>query len=518
MSETIGQLFDQTVEIFPNKEALYDVRRNRRYTYSEWNNRVNALINALAAEGVKKGDRVSTFLFNNEELATAFFACAKIGAVFNPINFRLQAEEVGFILDDARPKVVLFEEVLAPVVASVEKRFPETAFWYIDKDVPVYAASFQEKTESAPIFYPQEEITADDLYAIMYTSGTTGRPKGVMHLHKDMVSQSKILIEAFKYSEEDIGLITAPMFHCAELHCAFLPRVQKGAKNVILHQFNAKKVLEIIEQEQISIFFAAPTMWNMLLQEDLSIYQLDSLINGLYGAAPMAPNLVLACEEKLGVSLKQAYGMTEMGPAVTLLLAEDQIRKAGSAGKVCPEHELIIVRPNEEGPSEPSDVLPAGETGEILVKGPCMMSGYFERKEASEKALYKGWYHSGDIGYLDEEGYLYVKDRVDDMIITGGENVYPREVEDTLFAHEGVLDCAVIGQPDSHWGEKVIAFVVKKNPALTEEELEDWCKNSDSLANYKRPRNYIFCEELPRNASGKVQKFMLRKQVEDVRM
>ncbi|MGG3944306.1 AMP-binding protein, partial [Peribacillus psychrosaccharolyticus] len=139
-------------------------------------------------------------------------------------------EEVGFILDDARPKVVLFEEALAPVVASVEKRFPETAFWYIDEDVPEYAASYQEKTDAAPSFYPQEEITADDLYAIMYTSGTTGRPKGVMHLHKDMVSQSRILIEAFKYSEEDIGLITAPMFHCAELHCAFLPRVQKGAK------------------------------------------------------------------------------------------------------------------------------------------------------------------------------------------------------------------------------------------------------------------------------------------------
>ncbi|RFU69413.1 fatty acid--CoA ligase [Bacillus sp. V59.32b] len=517
MSTTIGKIFDLTVKKFPNKEALYDERRNVRYTYQEWNERVISLANALLADGVKKGDRVSTYLYNNEELATAFFACAKIGAVFNPINFRLMAEELAYILSDAQPSVVLFEEALESTVADVESRFPETAFWFIDEDTPSYAANYQEKMAAAPLRKLTDDIKETDLYAIMYTSGTTGRPKGVLHLHRDMVEQSMILINGCKNNSTDVGLITAPMFHCAELHCAFLPRVHVGAKNVILHQFNPRKVLELIEEEEITKFFAAPTMWNMLLQENLEEYNLKSLKLGLYRAAPMAPALVKACKEKLGIDLAQAYGMTEMGPAITVLSEEDQIRKAGSAGQACLNHEIIIARPREDGPSDPDDVMPPGENGEILVKGPCMMSGYFGREEATENALYKGWYHSGDIGYLDEEGYLWVKDRVDDMIISGGENVYPREVEDTLYEHAGVLDCAVLGQPDDHWGETVTAFIVAKNPdSVTEAELEEWCKNSKTLANYKRPRKYIFCNELPRNASGKIQKFLLRKQLEDM--
>jgi fatty-acyl-CoA synthase len=205
-----------------------------------------------------------------------------------------------------------------------------------------------------------------------------------------------------------------------------------------------------------------------------------------------------------------------MGPAITFLSENDQIRKAGSAGQACLNHEIRIVRPNENGPSDPEDVVPTGETGEIIVKGPCMMSGYFNRDEANDLAMHGGWYHSGDIGYLDDEGYLYVKDRVDDMIISGGENIYPREVEDILYTHNGVLDVAVIGQPDDRWGETVTAFVVKKDPALSENELDELCRNSDELANYKRPRKYVFCEALPRNASGKIQKFMLRKQLEDL--
>ena len=266
----------------------------------------------------------------------------------------------------------------------------------------------------------------------------------------------------------------------------------------------------MIKEEKISLLFAAPTMWNMLLQEDIELYDLSSLRLGLYGAAPMAPALVKACKEQLGIDLVQAYGMTEMGPAISFLGKDEQLTKAGSAGKACFNHEIRIVRPNEDGPSEPDDLLPPGEVGEIIVKGPCMMVGYFNREEASEKAMYKGWYHSGDLGYLDEDGYLFVADRVDDMVISGGENVYPREVEDVLYEHEGILDVAVLGEPDEFWGEKVVAIVVRKNLNLTADELEYFCKNSDKLAPYKRPRKYVFVEEMPRNASGKIQKFLLR--------
>lgn len=513
MTVTIGRILDLAVMKFPSKEAVYDVRSNRRYTYSEWNMRINRVAHALAAEGVSKGDRVSVFLYNTEELAAVFFACAKIGAVFNPINFRLQAEETAYILRDARPKVLVFEKALESVVSTIEEQFPATAFWYIDDEPPSYAASFDKKVSQAsdsPVF---ADVSENDDYAIMYTSGTTGRPKGVIHTHRHMAEQSMTVIAATKLEPSDKGLVTAPMFHCAELHCAFLPRIHVGAGNVILHQFNPKKVLQLIEEEGVTKFFAAPTMWNMLLQEDLLAYCLDSLKLGLYGAAPMAPALVKLCREKLGILLVQAYGMTEMGPAITFLSEHDQLSKAGSAGQACLNHEIRIVRPNDNGPSDPEHILPAGESGEIIVRGPSMMKGYYNMEEATEKALYKGWYHSGDIGALDEEGYLWVRDRVDDMIISGGENIYPREIEDVLFEHSGVLDAAVIGQPDDRWGETVTAFVVKKDPSVTEEELDSWCKESSRLANYKRPRKYIFCESLPRNASGKLQKFVLRSEL-----
>jgi long-chain acyl-CoA synthetase len=337
-----------------------------------------------------------------------------------------------------------------------------------------------------------------------------------MHTHRDMAEQSLLCIAATKLDEKDKGLITAPMFHCAELHCAFLPRVHAGAGNVVLHQFHPGQVLELIEREKITTFFAAPAMWNMILQEDLNTYDVSSLRISLYGAAPMPPALVRSCREKIGAELVQAYGMTEMGPAITFLGNEDQLTKAGSAGLAALNHEIRIVRGREDGPSDPDEILSAFEPGEIIVKGPCIMKGYYKKESLTEKALYKGWYHSGDIGYLDDEGYLYVKDRVDDMIISGGENIYPREVEDLLYEHEGVLEAAVIGEPNDRWGESVTAIIVKKDQGLTEEDLDVFCRESNKLANYKRPRRYIFIDALPRNASGKILKYQLRKETNPV--
>jgi long-chain acyl-CoA synthetase len=512
---TIGEVFSQTVRKFPKKEAVVDIAKGRRYTYEQWEKEVNRLANALLEAGVQKGDRVSTVLYNTLELGTAFFACAKIGAVFNPINFRLKSKEIAYILEDAMPKVVLFEKAVEPQITDIHDQFPHISFWYIDDDTPSYAANYHVLVSNAQTAAPSIDVSENDIYAMMYTSGTTGRPKGVMHRHRDMIEQSMVCNAVMRIRDTDRGLVSAPMFHCAELHCCFLPRVHAGATNVILHHFDPKLALKTIEQERITLLFAAPTMWNMLLQENVSDYDLSSLRLGLYGAAPMAPVLVKECQERLGIQLIQAYGMTEMGPAVTFLLEDEQLTKAGSAGRACLNHEIRVVRPREDGPSDPDEVLPPGEVGEIIMRGPCMMVGYYNREEATEKAMYKGWYHSGDLGYIDEDGYLYVADRVDDMIISGGENVYPREVEDVLYEHRGVLDVAVVGEPDEKWGEKVVAFVVKKDPDVTAEELEQFCKNSDRLAPYKRPRAYYFVDALPRNASGKIQKFLLREQMKN---
>ena len=512
MYVTIGSLFLQTVKKYGKEEALVDPTRNIRWTYDEWNVEVNRLANALLDAGIKKGDRVSTFLFNTVELATLFFSCAKIGAVLNPINFRLKQNEIAYIIEDAKPSIFVFERALEPVVSEIYEDYPDVSFWSIDDNVPPYAESYSEQVRLSSEQEPQIEVDETDTYAIMYTSGTTGRPKGVMHRHRNMLEQSILCGASLHLKQADRGLVAAPMFHCAELHCNFLPRVHFGATNVIIHHFEPRKVLEIIQNEKISVLFAAPTMWNMILQEDLTLYNRSSLRVGLYGAAPMAPSLVVAVKEKLGINLIQAYGMTEMGPAVTFLDEHEQLSKVGSAGRAALNHEVRVVRPNEHGPSDPDDILPPGEVGEIIVKGPCMMIGYFNRPDASKDALHKGWYHSGDLGYMDEESYLYVSDRVDDMIISGGENVYPREVEDIIHGHEGVLDVAVLGQPDEKWGEVVTAIIVKKAASVTAEELDRYCKESPDLADYKRPRNYLFLDELPRNASGKIQKFRLREQ------
>ncbi|MBA4538641.1 fatty acid--CoA ligase [Bacillus aquiflavi] len=513
MYPTISKIFDQTVQKYPKKEALVDISSNKRWTFEEWQNDVHRLANALLAAGITKGDRVSTFLFNTSELAMTYFACAKIGAIINPINFRLKPQEIIHIFKDATPKIVIFEQGLEQQIAAIHEQFPYISFWYINEDTPQYAENYDVKISNSITTAPEVDVNEQDLYAIMYTSGTTGQPKGVLHRHRDMVEQSLICLSMMKLSPNDRGLVVAPMFHCAELHCCFLPRVQAGACNVMIKHFNSTTVLQTIENEKITQLFAAPTMWNMLLQEDLTSYHVRSLRVGLYGAAPMAPVHVRAVKEKLGIDLIQAYGQTEMGPAVAFLQEDEQLCKAGSAGKACYNHEIRIVKPRGAEPSEPGDILPPNEVGEIIVRGSCMMAGYFHREEATKKALYKGWYHTGDLGYLDEDGYLYVADRVDDMINTGGENVYPREVEDLLHEHQGVLDVAVIGIPDEKWGELVTAVIVKKDKSLTEKELDIFCKSSDRLADYKRPRKYIFVEKLPRNASGKIQKFMLRKEL-----
>jgi fatty-acyl-CoA synthase len=512
MRLTIAHLFDQAAAKYPEREGLVDCKKSRKWTYKEFQQDVHKTANALLNKGIQKGDKVSTILYNTSELAITLFACAKIGAVFNPINFRLKSSELTFIFNDAKPKIIIFEKAVNKQVTEARNLSESDAeFWSIDEERPDYAYSYHDTISAEESDLKDMDIEEEDIYAIMYTSGTTGRPKGVLHRHREMVEQALICSHVLKLGPLDRGLVCAPMFHCAELHCSFLPRVLVGACNIILHEFQAQQVLETIDKEKATTFFSAPTMWNMLLQEDFTSFNLNSLRVGLYGAAPMAPVLVKKVKDAIGIELVQAYGQTEMGPAVSFLLDDEQLIKAGSAGKACLGHEIRVVKKGEDKPSEPGNILPPFEIGEILTKGPCMMAGYFNRKEASVLSMYKGWYHTGDLGYIDHDGYLYIADRADDMIVSGGENIYPREVEDILFEHEGVLEAAVFAVPHEHWGEQVAAAIVKKK-SLTEGELELYCKESSRLADYKRPRRYFFIDELPKNSSGKVQKFILREQ------
>ncbi len=508
---TLKTMLEQTVERYPDRDAVIYPKKNQRWTYAEWNNKVNNLASSFLSMGIKKGDRVSLFLYNSSEFVTALFALVKIGAVFNPINYRLAAKELAYIVNDAGSRIVIFEEAVRSELEKVKDELTSVEkFIFTDDNAPDYALDFYPLLEGAGEL-PDIEIKEDDLYIIMYTSGTTGRPKGVLHTHRSMVEHNMSVIADQHLTYMDVGLCAAPLYHAAELHVFFFPRVHVGAANVITHMFNPKEVLQLLQDEKISVLFGAPTMLNMLLQENVSAYDLSSLRLVGYGGASMAPAMVKQCHDILKANLIQYYGMTEMGPVVTVLYPEEQLAKAGAAGRGILNHEIRIVRTREDAPSEPDDLVNRGdEIGEIIVRGPSMMTGYFNLPDVTKKKLYKGWYHSGDLARIDEDGYVWIADRVDDMIISGAENIYPREVEDALFEHPDVLEVAVIGRADIKWGKVVTAFVVAKSTDLNAETLDSFLKNSGSIAGYKRPRQYEFVTELPKTPSGKIQKFKLK--------
>ncbi|SDJ34074.1 long-chain-fatty-acid--CoA ligase [Salimicrobium halophilum] len=511
MGPTLKSVFEQTAQKFPEKVGIVDERIGVRWTYRQWEEEVNRYAHTLQAYGVEKGDVVSTVLFNTSEFLTTLFACTKLGAVFNPINFRLTEKEISFILQDAEPKIVLYEKATAQQVEPVVPDMSDTVFCSIDHgERHLYDVLSENR---AGIEVPLDE---EDTYAIMYTSGTTGNPKGVVHSHRDMVDQAMAMALTMQLTPSDKGLSIGPMFHCAELHCAIFPRILVGAGNAVLHHYDPKETIRLIKEEGITTMFGAPTMWHMMIQEDFTKEEISTLRQGLYGGAPMPPSLTKELHNTLGIGLVQAYGMTEMGPAITVQMEEDQIPKAGSAGKPLVNQEVRIIRAEGEESGSPDDICEAGELGEIIVRGPSMMKGYYKRPEATEKVIRDGWYYSGDIGMMDEDGFLWVRDRVKDMIISGGENIYSREVEDALNDHPAVEDAAVVGEPDVKWGEQVVAFIVKRGD-VTAEEIDEFLLSGNRLSRYKRPRRYEFVEELPRNASGKLQKFKLREKATNVK-
>ncbi|QLK26132.1 fatty acid--CoA ligase [Natrinema zhouii] len=522
MSEhpTIGDTLEQTVDRHPERDAIIYPRKDQHWTYAAFNERVNRLANALLEAGIEKGDRVATVLYNGSEMALTVYACAKIGAVFTPLNFRLPAGEIEYIVTDADAEMVLFESETREAVEGARPNLGSVSeYVFIDDDradVPTYASGFYDMLESGSVDRPDVRVDEDDVYAFIYTSGTTGRPKGVVHEHRNMVEHDLLCITEMNITRDDVGLSMMPLYHCAELHCNLFARVHRGAANVIHHEFEPEAVLEAIEEYDVTVLFAAPTAWNALAMTAAeSDVDVSSLRLGLYGAAPMPEQVLENCMEHLCEEYVQAYGMTELGPAAAFQSPADQLPKQGSAGLAALNHELRVVEPD----AAPDRAVDEGEIGEILLAGPCTMREYWNRPEATERSLREAdgstWYYTGDLGYRDDDGYLYVVDRKDDMIVSGGENVYPAEVEDALFGHDAVEEAAVVGEPDEEWGETVVAYVVADDDS-TAADLDSFVLESDRLADFKRPRTYYFVDELPKNPSGKIQKFKLREDEADL--
>lgn len=491
-------------------EVDFAVQGERRLSYGEARAESRRIAGALAAAGLAKGERMAVLSKNSIEMALLYYAASRVGVVPVPLNYRLAPAEWAYIVNDADARLLLAQgplaEALAPARGELGKVERFVALGGTADDCESWADFLATGSGEVP---DRDVGDADDVYQ-MYTSGTTGRPKGAVLTHGAVSAQLLQAVMAFGGAPGERALIVAPLYHAAAAVTTFAT-VQMGGTLFIQDDFVPGDVIRALSEERISTALLVPAMIQFCLVAvpDAKQRSYDDLRLVIYGASPIAEQTLREAIATFQCDFIQGYGMTETTAAATYLFPRDHQRALDSepglllsAGRPLLGTELRVVGADDAP-------LPPGDVGEIAIRGPQLMRGYWNLPEASDEALRGGWMHTGDAGYLDDRGYLYIQDRVKDMIVSGGENVYPREVEDVLFQHPGVADAAVIGVPDAQWGEAVKAVVVRKEGHdVGEEELLTFCKGR--LGGYKRPRSVDFLDALPRNPSGKVLKKDLR--------
>lgn len=496
----IGQWVAKRAQLSHNKVAV--VFKNRRLTYSQLNKRVNRLANGLTRIGIRKGMRVAVFLKNGNEILEVMFACAKIGAIFVPLNFRLSVEEVDYILNDSGATVLIYQSEYIRLAGEVCKRVPVPYRIHVGGRAMEGDFQYEAFLAENPDTDPDFEIDWEEAHMIMYTSGTTGYPKGAMLTHANIFWNIVQILIAHPIGENDITFTVAPMFHSGAMTILTLPLLYKGGTVIIENKFDPVRTLETIEQLKITCLFMVPSMWLALTQApDFNKCRLSSLRFGISAGSPCPVPVIKLLQDK-GVPLIEQFGLTEVAP-VSILSIQDAAGKSGSVGKPSFYADVRIVNENRR------DVA-VEEVGELVVRAPTTMIGYWNKRQATQEALRNGWLFTGDCARCDEEGYIYIVGRKKDMIISGGENVYPVEVEQVLYRHPNIKDATVIGVPDEKWGEVVKAVVVLKdsNQQLTIHDIKTFCE--DKLARYKMPKVLEFVPSIPRNAAGKVLKNCLR--------
>lgn len=505
MENNLGLFLTKRAMLNPHQEAYVDGSSPIRLTFSELNARCNRLANALHAADVQKGERIGLLLMNSTEFMEAYFAAAKVGAVVVPLNWRLVPDELEFILKDSGTTLLIFGEEFVATVSELHSRGDKTCIkqWLqvtADAALTPFAESYHKFRDAADSSEPTIAATGDDILYIMYTSGTTGLPKGVVHSHNTSI-WSIITVSATTYfHEQDRFLGALPMFHVGALLPLTL-NIYRGATSIVMRTFDPKLAWELIQNERITTALAVPAMLNFMLQvPEFEKYDFSSLRWILSGAAPVPVSLMETYAE-LGIEIHQIYGLTETCGPACVIDAENALAKVGSTGKAFFHTDVRLAK------SDGSECA-AGEPGEVLVRAPHVMLEYWNQPEATAEAVVDGWLHTGDVAVTDEDGFIYIQDRMKDMIISGGENVYPAEIESVLVTHPDIVEAAVIGQPDEKWGESPFAIVVDKNSSLTAGAVMTYC--NEKLAGYKRPKRIEFIDQIPRNPSGKILKRVLR--------
>jgi acyl-CoA synthetase (AMP-forming)/AMP-acid ligase II len=500
----VGDFLTTRAYLNPGKEAFYDISADRRFTFDEINRRCNQAAAALQSLGLDKGDRVAILAYNGYQFLESFFGAAKVGLVLMPLNWRLTAKELSFILEDGGAKAIIFDADFAAVVEQIRAEGEASSkleYWIeIGQNTSDFALKYENMVAEQSDSEPVEKAGPDDNLFIMYTSGTTGLPKGVVHTHNTQFSAVLTIANTSDWYFSDKHLILLPLFHVGAV-CPLIAGIYRGNTIAISRNFNPEKTWALIEQEQISVSLAVPAMLNLMLQvPEFEKHDWSSLRILMCGAAPVPVSTIHTFND-LGIDIYQLYGLTETCGPACIIGPEDVARKIGSTGKAYFHTMVRIV--DKDGIE-----LPVGEPGEVVVSGGHIMKEYWNRPEATAEVIKEGWLLTGDIAIQDEEGFITIQDRIKDMIISGGENIYPAEIENVLLKHPDVVDAAVIGQASERWGETPFAVVVKSAEALTSAKLLSHCKRQ--LSRFKLPREIVFVGDIPRTSSGKILKRVLR--------
>lgn len=476
----------------PQNIAIKDGETGREFSYAKLFELANQGAHLLHKQyGICKGDRVAVLASNELEYVFLFFALQRLGAILVPVNFRLTQREVDHIISDSSPKLVLFQEAYASIIENLPASVKPAKLLLQGTDS--FASLLENSFGDEYAFTPNE----NDPVMILYTSGTTGSPKGAILTYKMLFWNSINTTLRLNISQSDCTVIFLPFFHTGGWNVLTTPFIHRGAKVVFLKKFDAEQILSLSSQEKATILFGVPTTMEMMARSNqFKDMDLSSIRYAIVGGEPMPIELIKTWDKK-GIPIRQGYGLTEFGPNVFSLNEEDALRKIGSIG--FPNFYIEAKVVDNEGKE-----LPDNEVGELVLRGPMCMQGYWHNEKATQETIKEGWLYTGDLVRRDSEGYYYVVGRKKDMFISGGENVYPPEVEQVLRSHPRVLEAAVIGVPDEKWGEVGKAFVVSSEETLTMDELKNHCL--ENLAKFKIPKHFIFLPSLPKGDSGKILK------------
>jgi acyl-CoA synthetase (AMP-forming)/AMP-acid ligase II len=507
----VGDILRRSAFNNANKPAL--VFENRRINYGELNQSVNRLANSLLQMGLQKGDRVAVLLHNSPEFFEVYFACAKSGAIFVPINNLFRKKELLQIFQYIEPRFLIYDDEFNKIVQAILPELKFLEFPVVLRGQSSGCKNYAKLIDEAAGREPTVVIADDDIANIFLTSGTTGRPKGAMRTHRhDVINMMSSALE-LGIKRDDRALLLFPFYHVT-----FADNLRHilMANTIVIRtegRFDPQEVLEILSKERITTCQFVPTMINAMLQtKNLEKYDLSRLRLIIYAASPMPVELLKKAMNTFTCQFVQMYGQTETGPCTTALKSEDhmlegskaQMARLASAGRAVFNYEIRII-------DKMGNDVATGEVGEIIVRSEAMTVGYWNLPEKTARTIKEGWLYTGDFGRFDEEGYIFIVDRKDDMIISGGKNIYPREIEEVIYTHEAVLEAAVIGVPDDYWGESVKAFIVlKEGMRATEDEIVDLCKKT--IASYKKPRSVAFVQQLPKSPTGKILKRLIKAQ------